>query len=284
MVPSESSRRKDRRASFGVWAVAGAVSLVFLWILADLLYYGLSSLSWEFLTAAPRDAGRAGGIGPLVVSTLLILAVCLAVAVPLGLGCAAWLAEVAGRGSLGRWVRRCLDLLAAVPSIVFGLFGTVFFCQVLGLGFSILAGGLTLACMVLPILVRATEAGFRSVPPELRQGAAALGMGRFATLRHLLLPAALPGLVVGLVLGIGRALAETAALLFTSGYVTRMPSSLWDSGRALSVHIYDLTMNVPGGEANAYGTALVLLLLLVGIHSLASWTAEAWLGRGWSAR
>jgi phosphate transport system permease protein len=275
-------RGPTRAIELGLGLVAAGVVVTFGWILFDLLSLGLGRLSWDFLTAAPRDAGRAGGIGPVIVSTLAILAVCLATAVPLGLGSAAFLAELTRPGvRLGRWVRRGLDLLAAVPSIVFGLFGSVFFGRVLGLGFSILAGGLTLACMVLPILVRATENGFRSAPEELRRGAAALGLSRTATLRHLMLPAALPGLVVGLVLGIGRALAETAALLFTSGYVSRLPSSLLDSGRALSVHIYDLAMNVPGGEGSAAATALVLVLLLVAINVTASRAAEAWLGRGW---
>lgn len=272
----------DRGVAALVWAIALGVAATFGWILFDLLRHGLGVLSWEFLTTAPRDAGRAGGIATVLVSTLAILTVCLGVSVPVGLGSAAYLAELTRRdGFLPRMIRRSLDLLAAVPSIVFGLFGMVFFCQVLGLGFSILAGGLTLACMVLPILVRATEAGFRSAPDELRHGAAALGLSRATTLRHLLLPAAIPGVVVGLVLGIGRALAETAALLFTSGYVTRMPSSLFDSGRALSVHIYDLAMNVPGGEPHAYGSALVLLLLLVVINGMASWAAERWLGGDW---
>ncbi len=245
----------------------------------DLLRQGIGQLSWSFLTTAPSDAGRAGGIAPILVSTVLILVVAMVVAVPIGVGCAAYLAELTRRDSLlGRAVRRSLDLLAAVPSIVFGLFGMVFFSQVLDLGFSILAGGLTLACMALPLLIRATEAGFRAAPDELRQGAAALGMSRTATLRHLLLPAALPGIIVGLILGIGRAVAETAALIFTSGYVSRMPSSLLDSGRALSVHIYDLAMNVPGGEANAYGSALVLIFILVLVNALASWTTRMWLG------
>jgi phosphate transport system permease protein len=176
-------------------------------------------------------------------------------------------------------VRRSLDVLAGVPSIVFGLFGNVFFCKVLGLGFSILSGGLTLACMVLPILIRSTEEGFRAVPNEYRLGAAALGFSRTTTLFQLLLPAAVPGLVVGLVLGIGRAIAETAALIFTSGYVDRMPESLLDSGRALSIHIFDLSMNISGGDANAYASALVLLLLLLLINGTAAWIAERWLHR-----
>ena len=283
MPESRRRSRADLWAGVLCWTVAGALALVFGWLLFDLLSHGLGRLSWSFLVDEPADAGRSGGIGTVLVSTALILAVCLGVSVPLGVGAAAFLAEIVRRDDpFGRAVRRSLDLLAAVPSIVFGLFGTVFFCQVLGLGFSILAGGLTLACMVLPILIRATEAGFRSAPDELRRGAAALGLGRAATLRHLLLPAALPGLAVGLVLGIGRALAETAALLFTSGYVTRMPASLLDSGRSLSVHIYDLAMNVPGGEEGAYATALVLVVLLAAINALASWAADHWLGRGFA--
>lgn len=274
------SRRIDRATAVICWGVALAVAGTFGRMLYDLVRHGAARLSWTFLVAPPSDAGRAGGLGPILVSTGWILAICLAVAVPIGLASAAFLAEVVRRRSrFGAFVRRSLDLLAAVPSIVFGLFGAVFFGQVLGLGFSILAGGLTLACMVLPILTRATEAGFRAAPDDLRQSAAALGLGRWATLRHLLLPAALPGLVVGLVLGIGRALAETAALLFTSGYVTRMPSSLLDSGRALSVHIYDLAMNVPGGEGNAHAAALVLILLLLVVNLTASRLAAAWVTR-----
>ena len=156
-----------------------------------------------------------------------------------------------------------------MPSIVFGLFGNAFFCVALGLGFSILSGGLTLACMILPLMIRATEEGLRAVPQELRLGAAALGLGPAAVFWRLLLPVALPGLAVGLVLGMGRALAETAALLFTSGYVDRMPTSLLDSGRALSIHVYDLAMNVAGGEPRAYATALILSEPVsgVGIHN-----------------
>jgi len=264
------------------WGVALGVAAALGWIVLDLAALGAKQISWTFLTTPPTDAGRSGGIGSPLVSTLLILGVCLGVSLPLGVGSAVYLAELTRReGRFAHAVRRSLDLLAAVPSIVFGLFGAVFFCQVLRLGFSILAGGLTLACMVLPILIRATEAGFRAVPDDLRRGAAALGMSRVATLRSLLLPAALPGILVGLVLGIGRALAETAALIFTSGYVTRMPSSLMDSGRSLSVHIYDLAMNVPGGEANAYATALVLVVILLTVNGIASWAGNRWLGATW---
>lgn len=256
------------------------VTAMFCWLLGDVLWHGAGRVDWQFLTSAPVDAGRGGGIGPIIVSTALILGVCMAVSVPLGLGAAIYLSEFTDAESgLGRFVRRSLDVLSGVPSIVFGLFGSAFFCVYLGLGFSILAGGLTLACMVLPILIRATEEGFRSVPLDYRLGAAALGMSRTHTLWRLLLPAATPGLVVGLVLGIGRAIAETAALIFTSGYVDRMPESLHDSGRALSIHIFDLSMNVSGGEPQAYATAVVLIAALLVINFTASWMTEHWLHR-----
>ena len=133
--------------------------------------------------------------------------------------------------------------------------------------------------MVLPILIRATEEGFRSVPDEYRQSAAALGLSRTTTIFQLLLPAAVPGLIVGTVLGVGRAIAETAALIFTSGYVDRMPSSLFDSGRALSIHIFDLSMNVAGGNEKAYASALVLVAILLIINISAILLAKFWLGR-----
>jgi len=270
----------DRCAAIVMWGVAAFITLVFLWILSGLVRHGLPGLSWEFLTASPRDAGRAGGIAPILVSTMLILGVTLAVSVPIGVGTAMLLAEFTrGGGAFGMLIRRSLDVLAGVPSIVFGLFGNALFVIWLGMGYSILAGGLTLACMVLPILIRSTEEGFRAVSDDYRRAAAALGLSKASVLWRVLLPVATPGLIVGLVLGIGRALAETAALLFTSGYVDRVPGSLLDSGRSLSIHIYDLAMNVPGGAGNAYASALVLIVLLAMINMLTFVIADRWLHR-----
>lgn len=261
------------------WGSFTLVSVVFLWLIGDLLWHGSGILSWSFLTQRPLDAGRAGGIGPILVSTALILLVCLGASMPLGLGAAVFLAEYTRKDYFfSRVIRRSLDILAGVPSIVFGLVGNAFFCLWLGFGFSILSGGLTLACMVLPILIRTTEEGLRSVPADYRMGAAALGLSRVRTLFHVLLPVAAPGLLAGLILGIGRALAETAALIFTSGYVDRTPRSLMDSGRSLSIHIYDLSMNVVGGERHAYATALVLVGLLMMINMIATALTDRWLG------
>jgi phosphate transport system permease protein len=268
---------RDRLAELVVYFVAFLVCAAFVWITGDLVRGGIAHLSWDFLVDSPRNAGRAGGIGSILVSTALILLIALMVALPLGWTAAALLAEyMPASGSFGYTVRHSLQVLAGVPSIIFGLFGNAFFSIYLGMGFSILSGGLTLACMLLPILVSTAEAGLHAVPDAYRQSAAALGMSRTATLVHLLLPAAAPALAAGLLLGIGRAMAETAALLFTSGYVDRMPGSLLDSGRTLAIHIFDLSMNVPGGDAPAHASALVLIIVLLLINMVAMRLTTGW--------
>lgn len=269
-APMERRRRLFVAPMFdGAVILMAALAVVgFGWILGDLLGRGMPGLGVDFLFDEPRRAGRAGGIAPVIVSTGLVLLVCFAIAGPLGLGTGILLAEVVQVGDLkGRFVRRSLDTLAGVPSVVFGLFGNAVFTGVFGLGYSILAGGLTLACMVLPFLVRSVEQALATVPQEIRQAASAIGLSRTTVLARILLPAAMPGLVSGLLLGIGRAAGETAALLFTSGYALRMPESLTDGGRVLSVHIFDLSLNVAGGSANAARSAVVLMLLLVAVNT-----------------
>ncbi|WP_339747040.1 phosphate ABC transporter permease PstA [uncultured Rubinisphaera sp.] len=259
---------RELTAAFAIWLAAGLVMAILVWILIDIAIRGLSQINLSFLIDDVTDAGRAGGIGPIILSTILILFVTLSVSVPLSIATAIALTEQLNSESLlVRYVRRCLDILAGVPSIVFGLFGNAFFTITLGLGYSILSGGLTLSCMVLPILIRTSEQAINSVPTEHRHAAAALGMSRSTTLTRLILPTVAPALVAGIVLSIGRALAETAALIFTSGYVARTPESLFDSGRSLSVHIYDLAMNVPNGGARAYAAACVLVAMLLVINA-----------------
>jgi len=275
-----NNEQRDRSIAVSIWLMAILVIAPLFWLLSDVVQHGIGQINWQFLTTAPRNAGRDGGLAPILVSTALIVLVCLGVSLPLGIGTAILLAEFSPQSNSwenlwGRLVRLSLDVLAGVPSIAFGLFGNAFFSKTLGLGFSILSGGLTLACMVLPILIRSTQEGLRSVPEDYRRSAAALGLSRPSVLWTLLLPAASPAIVVGILLGLGRAIAETAALIFTSGYVDRMPTSLLDSGRSLSVHIYDLAMNISGGEPKAYATALVLVISLVTINGVVSWLG-AW--------
>lgn len=268
----------SRLISTLLWLSAALITGLFAWILIDIFRLGFAHINLDFLLSEPTRAGRSGGIAPIIVSTLWVLTVALAVALPLGLGSALWLHSfTAAGGRLSRSVRLLLDILAGVPSIVFGLFGAACFCVWMGMGFSILSGGLTLACMILPLLIRTTEMGLAAVPADWHRGALALGLSRTATLRCVLLPVAMPAILAGLMLSIGRILAETAVLLFTSGYVDRYPESLFDSGRVMALHIYDLSMNVTGGDANAYATALVLIALLLLVNGTATLVGTRWL-------
>lgn len=247
-----------------------------VWMLWDIVIIGSAHISLDFLVHSPTDSGRSGGIAPILVATLWMLGITLLVTLPLGLAVAIWLSDFNGRQ---RRLNLVLDALAGVPSVVYGLFGNAFFCIYLGFGYSILSGGLTLACMILPVFIRNCEMGLSMVDGGWRHGAAALGMTQLGTLWHILLPAAGPAIIAGLILAIGRASAETAALLFTSGYVDRMPASVLDSGRVLAVHIYDLSMNITGGDSAAYATALTLIALITVLNLLAQSTIDRWLSR-----
>lgn len=249
----------------------------------DVVTQGLPHLSVDFLFNAPENAGRDGGIYPILVATAWVLVIALLSAVPVGLGVAVCLVEFTAQDSrFAHTVRRTLDVMAGVPSIVYGLFGYAFFSSFLGLGFSLLAGGLTLACMILPLFIRSCELGLRQLDPNWRTGAQALGMRLSPTVLHVLLPAASPAILSGLILSLGRATGETAALLFTSGYVDRLPESVFDPGRVLSVHIFDLSMNVAGGDAAAYASGLVLISLILILTSLAQYVSDRIIQRRFS--
>ncbi|MEP1289319.1 MAG: ABC transporter permease subunit [Nitratireductor sp.] len=251
-----------------VRAAVAAVVFVLAAIVVHVVTRGAALVSWDFLTTAPRAAGRAGGIAPVLVSTAAVTAVALAAALPLAGGAAVFLVEAVRPHTVAaRLTRGCLGVLAAVPSIVFGLAGNMIFCDWLGFGFSILAGGLTLALMILPIAACVAETTLRMHGEDRRAGYA-LGLPQRRIVWSIMLPAAAPGIFAGLGLGFGRAVAESAALIFTSGYVVRMPDSVFDSGRTMAVHILDLAMNVPGGDGNAFATATVLLVSVAAVVAL----------------
>ena len=259
----------DRVAWLAGWVILALVMVPVALMVTALWQQSADVLSVGFLLEDPGRAGRSGGIAALLISTGWILALCLLVAVPVGLGCALYLSESLPADSRrAQWLGGVLDMLAAVPSIVYGLFGYQFFAITLGLGFSILSGALALSLMVLPLMIRSAEQAMRAVPMGYRQARDALALSRWGWVRRILLPCAAPGIAVGIILSAGRALAETAVLLFTAGYVLRRPDSLFDSGRTLSVHIYDLAMNVPGGMPRAAATAVVLVALLVVLNLL----------------
>lgn len=205
---------------------------------------------------------------PALVSTLIMVCISLAIAVPLGIFSAIYLVEYAKRGSrLLALVRIASESLSGIPSIVYGLFGFLFFVTQMNFGFSILSGALTLSIMILPLIIRTTEEALKSVPDAYREGAFGLGAGKLRTVFRIILPSAYPGIMAGVILAIGRIVGETAALIYTSGTVAQYPGSLMDSARTLSLHMYALSgEGIHMGEA--YGTALVLLFLVVFINGL----------------
>jgi phosphate transport system permease protein len=252
-------------------AAALVVLAILVIILQDIVVNGLPALSWEFLTQPPRDLGRAGGIFPAIVGTLYLVSGAIAIALPLGVGAAIYLVEYTREGRVTRLIRTGVDLLNGTPSIVFGLFGFAFIVIFLGAGVSLIAGQITLSLMVLPTVIRTTEESLKSVPQSLREGSLALGATKWQTVKNVVLPPAAPGVLTGAILSIGRAAGETAPIMFTAVIFSSrfLPDSLFQPVMALPYHLYILATNVPGASANKYGTALVLLLLVIGFYSVA---------------
>lgn len=266
--------------ALGVLVALGAV-------LGFIAARGAPALSWEFLTAFPRRGMTEGGIFPALVGTFYLVLGTVIVALPLGVGAAIYLAEYAGDRTWTRIVRIGVNNLAAVPSIVFGLFGLAFFVKALGLGVSILSGSLTLALLVLPLLIRASEEALRAVPREFREGAYALGATRWQVVRSVVIPVAVPGILTGTILAVGRAAGETAPIMFTAAafYTPRLPQSPLDEVMALPYHLY-----VMATESTAfwrtrhlqYGTALVLLGFVLALYLWAAvWRARIRKGKRW---
>jgi phosphate transport system permease protein len=240
-------------------------------ILWAIIANGLPAISWEFLTGVPRDVGRSGGIFPAIVGTLYLVAGAIGIALPVGIGAAIYLVEYTGGGRLVGLIRTGVDLLNGTPSIVFGLFGFAFLVLYLHLGVSLLAGQVTLGLMVLPTIIRTTEEALKCVPQGLREGSLALGATQWQTVSRVVLPPAMPGVLTGAILAIGRAAGETAPILFTAVVFSQrfLPASLFDPVMALPYHLFILATNVPGARTNQYGTALVLLALVIGFYSIA---------------
>ncbi len=258
----------DRSQSLAVsilWT-SGIVTLVILGILVGFIFVkGAPAITWDFLTKAPRDSGRAGGIFPAILGTIYLVVGAIAFSLPIGMGAAIYLSEYAREGRITRLIRMGVDALNGTPSVVFGLFGMAFFVLYLQFGRSMIAGQLTLGLMVLPVIVRTTEESLKFVPMSLREGSLALGATKWQTVRRVVLPPSLPGIITGAILAIGRVAGETAPIIFTCAvFITRfLPDSLFDSVMALTYHLYTLAVGVPRSTQNAYGTAVVLLTLVL---------------------
>jgi len=266
------SQKTIEKLAFALIVTAAIIVIAILVIiLQDIVVHGLPAMSWDFLTKPPLDSGRAGGIFPAIVGTLYLVAGAIAIALPLGVGAAVFLIEYTREGRITRIIRTGVDLLNGTPSIVFGLFGFAFIVLFLNVGISMIAGQITLALMVLPTVIRTTEESLKNIPQALREGSLALGATRWQTISRVVLPPAVPGILTGAILSIGRAAGETAPIMFTAVVFSSrfLPDSVFQPVMALPYHLFILSTNVPGASTNKYGTALVLLLLVVGFYSVA---------------
>lgn len=258
------------------WLVTITAILVIVPIVLVILFVfinGMGAISWEFLSQPPREGMTQGGIWPAVWGTVLLTFGTAVAAIPLGIGAAIYLAEYAGDNRLTRMVRLAIVNLAGIPSIVYGLFGLGAFVLFLNMGTSLLAGSLTLGLMTLPVVISTAEEAILAVPQQFRTVSLSLGATRWQTIRHQVLPHALPGIITGVILGLGRAAGETAPILFTVAafYLPELPDSIFDQSMALPYHLYVIATQVPGMPLQIqYGTALVLLLIVLSLTLVAT--------------
>ncbi|MGI2258531.1 phosphate ABC transporter permease PstA [Shewanella sp. GXUN23E] len=268
---TRARRIQDKVAMGLIWAGAGLTVGFLLWILWYILSNGLAHVSWDFISSEYTSIGEASGIWSMIVSTIYMVLASIGVAAPIGIMTAIYLTEYARPGSkLVKVVRFCTESLAGIPSIIFGLFGLTFFVGILGLGFSVLSGALTLSILILPVIIRTTEEALMAVPQSYREGSYGLGAPKIYTISKLILPSAMPGIVTSIVLSVGRIIGESAPVFLTAGMVARIPESLMDSGRTLTVHLYKLTQELyTVHEWNqAYATATVLIVVVLVINMI----------------
>ena len=259
----------DIIAKIIIWFAALLMMAILSAIIIYILYKGLPTISLEFLTKTPSNMGKEGGISSTIVGTLLITAVAVIIAAPFGIGTAFYLAEYTRETIVTKIIRFSAESLAGIPSIIYGLFGFIFFVIYLNMGWSILAGGLTLAIMILPTLIRTAEEAIRTVPNSYREVSFSLGATKWQTIRKVVFPSAMRGIVNGLILSVGRCVAETAAVVLTAGSGLHMPTSLNSSTRTMAAHFYTLVSeNI--SIKNAYGTAALLIILIFLINVVAN--------------
>ncbi len=275
-------RVPPRYTQWGAVAVLGGATLltlaVLVFIVVFVLQKGLAVVNPSFLFTNPQDMGRSGGIFPTLIGTIVLPLLAILIATPLGIGTSVYLTEYTRENILTKIIRFGTDCLAGIPSIIFGLFGFIFFVTTLGMGWSILSGGLTLAVMILPTIIRTTEEAIRAVPRSYREVSFSLGATRWQTVKKVILPNALPGIVTGVMLGIGRSIGETAAVIFTAGSSLRLPVSLLDSTRTMAVHFYILAREGISSE-NAYGTAAALIIAVLLVNLSAYWIMNRFIAK-----
>jgi len=270
MITTRVRHLTQRIAKVLVWTAALSTIGVMILILFQVLREGIPVLSSHFLLDSPESMGRSGGILPTIVGTFALTAVALFFAAPLGVGTAIYLKEYTRESRISRVIRFGTDCLAGVPSIIFGLFGFVFFVIYLNLGWSILSGGLTLAAMILPTIISTAEEAVKAIPISYREVSYSLGGTKWQTVTRVILPSAFPGIFTGIILSVGRSIGETAAVILTAGSSLLMPTSLFSPVRTMSVHFYILAREGISMEM-AYGTGAALIILVLLVNTIAQW-------------
>ena len=256
---------KDFAVKIIVWLFSLAALAFLFWILSDLIIKGLPNITFDYITSEYNEYKGINGIAPMIVTTLWIISVTLIISGVTGVLAAVYLAEYSRPGPIVSVIRFALESLTGIPSIIYGLFGYIFFKSILKLGFSIFSASLTLAVMVLPFVIRSTENALRSVNRLYRDGSFALGATKLYTVMNITLPCAAPRIITVMLLTVGRIAGETAAVYFTAGTVYRYPEGIMSSGRTLSVHIYMLAKET-GNYDETYAAALVLVIFISLIH------------------
>jgi len=253
-----------------IWMAALSTMAVMALIVFQVLWEGLPVLSLSFFLDSPRSMGREGGIFSTIVGTFALTIVAILFATPLGVGTAIFLWEYTREGRISRTIRFGIGCLAGVPSIIFGLFGFVFFVIYLNMGWSILSGGLTMAALILPTIISATEEALKAIPYSFREVSYSLGGTKWQTVTRAVIPSALPGIFTGIILGICRSIEETAVVILTAGSSLLIPTSLFSPVRTMSVHFYILSREGISMEM-AYGTGAALILLVLIVNTVANW-------------
>jgi phosphate transport system permease protein len=273
-VAQINAKTKQKIATTVIWAAGAITALILLALVVYILAEGLPYVNWAFLTTAPAGGlSGEGGISSAIVTTVYLIGFTILLLVIPGIGTAVYLTEYAPDNWVTGAIRYAINTLAGVPSIVFGLFGFALFVTALHFNFSILSGALTLVCLLLPTLISTTEEAIRTVPPYQREAGLSLGATKWQTISHVILPAALPGIITGVILCIGRAIGETACLYVTMGGSSAMPTSLLSGGRSLAIHVYYLASDTSAIE-KAMATAAILVILIIVINTLTNWLSQ----------
>ncbi|MFZ5909520.1 MAG: phosphate ABC transporter permease PstA [Chloroflexota bacterium] len=268
------NRNLIQRLGFSLLTLVAVLTVVpIVGVVIYILFQGAPAISWEFLSSMPRDGMRAGGILPAIIGTFYLTLGTAVFSVPLGVTAAIYLSEYAADNAWTRLIRLAIINLAGIPSVVYGLFGLGLFVLFLNFGTSILAASLTLSIMTLPVIISTAEEAMRAVPQAFRTVSVSLGATRWQTIRRIVLPQALPGILTGVILGLERAAGETAPILFTGAafFLPRLPGSPFDATMALPYHLFVISTQVPEMPVQIqYGTALVLLAFVLGMNATAA--------------